>query len=65
MLVFDLQKKITRLVDLHAIALPIVEVHEMLRLRGLDFGYPRPPLKLFTETQRTKNKEGLIELGLL
>jgi len=61
----ELQKKITRLVGLQAMTIPIVGVHEMLRLRGLDFGYPRPPLKPFTEAQRAKLKEGLVELGLL
>jgi N-acetylneuraminate lyase/4-hydroxy-tetrahydrodipicolinate synthase len=61
----EIQKKVTRLVDLQAMTIPVVGVHEMLRLRGLDFGYPRPPLKLFTEAQRTKMKESLIELGLL
>lgn len=61
----ELQKKITRLVDLQAMTLPIVGVHEILRLRGFDFGYPRPPLQLFTGEQRAKLKQGLIELGLL
>jgi len=61
----ELQKKVTRLVDLQAMTIPVVGVHEMLRLRGLDFGYPRPPLKPHTEAQRAKLKEGLIELGLL
>ena len=61
----ELQKKVTMLVDLQAMTIPIVGVHEMLRLRGLDFGYPRPPLKPHTEAQRAKLKEGLIELGLL
>ena len=61
----NIQKKITRLVDLQAMTLPIVGVHEIFRLRGFDFGYPRPPLKLFTGEQRAKLKQGLIELGLL
>jgi len=61
----ELQKKITQLVGLQAMTIPIVGVHEMLRLRGLDFGYPRPPLRPFTDAQRAKLKEGLVELGLL
>lgn len=61
----ELQKKITRLVGLQALTIPIVGVHEMLRLRGLDFGYPRPPLRPYTDAQRAELKEGLVELGLL
>jgi len=60
----DLQKKLVRLTDLQGITLPIVGVHEILRLRGLDFGYPRAPLKPFTEAQRAKLKKGLLESGI-
>lgn len=60
-----IQKKLTALVDLQATTIPIVGVHEALRLRGLDFGYPRAPLKLFNEAQRAKFREGLLQLGLI
>ena len=61
----ELQKKVTRLVGLQAISIDIIGVYEILRMRGLDFGYPRPPLKLLTEEQRARLKTGLMELGLL
>lgn len=61
----ELQKKVTRLVGLQGIAIDVVGVYEILRMRGLDFGYPRPPLKPFTEEQRAKLKAGLKELDLL
>jgi dihydrodipicolinate synthase/N-acetylneuraminate lyase len=62
----EVQKKITRLVQVMNITTDVIGVHEMLWLRGFDFGgYPRPPLKPFSEAQRAKLKEGLVELGLI
>ena len=61
----ELQKKVTRLVSLQNMTIDVVGAHEMLRMRGLDFGYPRPPLKPLTETQRAELKKGLIQMGLL
>lgn len=61
----ELQRKMVRLVDLQAMTIPIVGVHEILRLRGFDFGYPRAPLKPFTETQRATLKDGLKSLGII
>lgn len=60
-----LQKKVTRLVSLQSMTIDVVGAHEMLRMRGLDFGYPRPPLKSLTEAQRAELKKGLIQMGLL
>jgi dihydrodipicolinate synthase/N-acetylneuraminate lyase len=61
----ELQKKMVRLAELQGMTIPIVGVHEILRLRGLDFGYPRAPLKPFTDTQRARMKDGLTALNLL
>ncbi len=62
----ELQKKVTRLVALINITTDVIGIHEILWLRGFDFGgYPRAPLKQYTEGQRTKLKQGLVELGLL
>jgi len=61
----ELQRKVTRLVSLQNMTIDVVGAHEMLRLRGLDFGHPRPPLKYLTEGQRAKLKKGLMDLGLL
>ena len=61
----ELQKKVTRLVSLQNMTIDVVGAHEMLWMRDLDFGYPRPPLKPLTETQRAKLKKGLMGLGLL
>ena len=61
----DLQKKMVRLAELQGMTIPIVGVHEILKLRGLDFGYPRAPLKPFTDAQRASVKDGLTALGLL
>jgi N-acetylneuraminate lyase/4-hydroxy-tetrahydrodipicolinate synthase len=61
----ELQKKVTRLVSLQNITIDVVGAHEILWMRDLDFGYPRPPLKPLTETQRAKLKKGLMGLGLL
>ena len=61
----ELQKKVTRLVSLQNMTIDVVSAHEMLWMRDLDFGYPRPPLKPLTETQRAKLKKGLMGLGLL
>jgi len=61
-----LQKKVTRLVQLINITTDVIGIHEMLWLRGLDFGgYPRAPLKPYTEKQKAELKQGLVELGLL
>jgi dihydrodipicolinate synthase/N-acetylneuraminate lyase len=62
----DLQKKITRLVQLINISTDVIGIHEILWLRGFDFGgYPRAPLKPYTKGQRAKLKQGLVELELL
>lgn len=61
----ELQKKVTKLVSLQNMTIDVVGAHEMLRMRGLDFGYPRPPLKSLTEAQRAELKKGLIQMGLL
>jgi N-acetylneuraminate lyase/4-hydroxy-tetrahydrodipicolinate synthase len=62
----EIQKKVTRLVQLINISTDVIGIHEILRLRGLDFGgYPRAPLKPYTEGQRTTLKQGLVELKLL
>lgn len=61
----ELQKKVTALVGLQAMTIDVVGVYEILRLRGFDFGYPRAPLKPFTEAQRGKLREGLVKLGLI
>ncbi|MBW1696733.1 MAG: dihydrodipicolinate synthase family protein [Deltaproteobacteria bacterium] len=61
----ELQKNLVRLADLQGMTIPIVGVHEILRFRGFDFGYPRAPLKPFTGAQRERLKQGLIELGIL
>jgi dihydrodipicolinate synthase/N-acetylneuraminate lyase len=60
-----IQRNLTSLVNLQATTIPIVGVHEALRLRGFDAGFPRPPIKLYTEAQRAKLKDGLRELGLI
>jgi N-acetylneuraminate lyase/4-hydroxy-tetrahydrodipicolinate synthase len=61
----ELQKRVTRLVSLQNMTIDVVGAHEILRLRGLDFGHPRAPLEYFTEEQREKLRKGLIDLGLL
>ena len=62
----ELQKKVTRLVQIMNITTDVIGVHEFLWLRGLDFGgYPRPPLKPYNESQREQMRQGLKELGLL
>lgn len=61
-----LQKKVTRLVQLMNITTDVIGIHEILWLRGFDFGgYPRAPLKPYTEKQKVELKQGLVELGLL
>jgi dihydrodipicolinate synthase/N-acetylneuraminate lyase len=62
----ELQKKVTRLVQLINISTDVIGIHEILWLRGFDFGgYPRAPLKPYTERQRAKLMQGLVQLGLL
>lgn len=62
----ELQRKVTRLVQLINITTNIIGIHEMLWLRGFDFGgYPRAPMKPYTEQQRAILKRGLMELGLM
>jgi len=62
----ELQKKVTRLVELINITTDVIGIHEILRLRGFDFGgYPRAPLRPCTDKQRANLKQGLLELGLI
>lgn len=60
------QKKVTRLVQLINISTDVIGIHEILRLRGFDFGgYPRAPLRPYADEQRSKLKQGLLECGLI
>lgn len=62
----DLQKRVTRLVQLINISTDVIGIHEILWLRGFDFGgYPRAPLRPYTDKQRAALKLGLRELGLM
>jgi dihydrodipicolinate synthase/N-acetylneuraminate lyase len=62
----ELQKKVTRLVELINITTDVIGIHEILWLRGFDFGgYPRAPLRLYTDKQRANLKQGLLEFGLI
>jgi dihydrodipicolinate synthase/N-acetylneuraminate lyase len=62
----ELQKKVTRLVELINITTDVISIHEILRLRGFDFGgYPRAPLRPYKDKQRAELKQGLVELGLI
>lgn len=62
----ELQKKVTRLVQLINISTDVIAIHEILWLRGFDFGgYPRAPLRPYKDKQRAELKQGLVELGLI
>lgn len=62
----ELQKKVTRLVALINITTDVIGIHEILWLRGFDFGgYPRAPLRPYTDKQRANLKQGLLEFGLI
>lgn len=62
----ELQKKVTKLVQLLNMTTFVVSIHEILWLRDFDFGgFPRAPLKPCTGKQKEKLKEGLTELGLI
>jgi N-acetylneuraminate lyase/4-hydroxy-tetrahydrodipicolinate synthase len=62
----DLQKKVTKLVQLLNMTTFVISIHEILWLRAFDFGgFPRAPLKPCTEKQREALRQGLTELGLI
>jgi N-acetylneuraminate lyase/4-hydroxy-tetrahydrodipicolinate synthase len=62
----ELQRKVTRLVELINLTTDVIGIHEILWLRGFDFGgYPRAPLRPYSEKQRATLEQGLLELGLI
>ena len=61
-----LQKKIVKLVEVMNLTTNLIGVHEMIKLRGLDFsGYPRKPLLPCDKKISDKMKQELEKLELL
>lgn len=61
----ELQRKILKIRTLTKIAPTVPVMHEILRIRGVDGGYPRSPLIGIDEAAKQKLRAGLKELDLL
>ncbi len=61
----ELQQKVNRIRDIMHLSNSIMSMHTMLKLRGIDPGRPRRPLRPLDAETEAKIKSGLEELDLL
>lgn len=61
----QVQFKVNRARSLMKLGPTLVTCYEVLRMRGVNAGYPRRPYSLLSEETRAKVKAGFTEMGLL
>jgi dihydrodipicolinate synthase/N-acetylneuraminate lyase len=60
-----LQQKVNRIRDIMHLSNSIISMHAMLKLRGMDIGFPRRPLLRAEDGLMEKIRKGLEELELI
>ena len=51
--------------DAVGLAPAVQSTFEVLRMRGVDVGYPKPPLRMLTDEEKMKVKDALRKLEMI